>query len=93
MEIFRYEGHNVYQLINGKLVVIKRKNKIKFWFRGIGFKNLKFTVSPHRQLRYKHIRQISILYNWRDKYVKQTQNKGRIYQRYGCLLYKLSNVV
>ena len=52
MKIFRHEGHNAYQLINGKLVAIKRKNKIKFWFRGIGFKNLKFTVSPHRQLRY-----------------------------------------
>ena len=54
MKIFRHEGHNAYQLINGKLVVIKRKNKVKFWFKGIGFKNLKFTVSPHGQLRHWH---------------------------------------
>jgi len=42
-EVFKHKGHTVYQ-INKKVVIIKELNKIKFYFKGIGFANLRFKL-------------------------------------------------
>jgi len=56
MQVFKHEGHNAYQLITNKVVIIKNKdrNKVKFWFGGLRFANFKFSIRPHKQWQYFH---------------------------------------
>jgi ribosomal protein S27AE len=51
--IFRHKEHNVY-CCNKRLVLIQRKNKIKFWFGGLRFANFKFFIYPNRRWQYFH---------------------------------------
>jgi hypothetical protein len=55
MKVFRHKRHNAYQ-ITKKLVIVKynKGSKIKFYFKGRGFSNLKFSLYPHKEWRYFH---------------------------------------
>lgn len=61
MRVFRHKFHIVYEL-SKKLVIIKKLDKIKFWFpkehrppeTKCGLVNIKFIVHPHKQFKYFH---------------------------------------
>jgi len=54
MEIYKHESHIVYK-IRKKIVVMRYINqKLKFYHKGIGFINWRFSIRPHKEFRYFH---------------------------------------
>lgn len=53
MRVFRHKGHNVY-CITKNINIVKKKDKIKFWFGKLRFANFKLFIYPNRQWRYFH---------------------------------------
>ncbi len=44
MRKFEHKRHIAYEIKRNKIVAIKRKDKIKFYFKGHGIKNLRFRI-------------------------------------------------